>query len=495
MSFFNGYQRPAKRTCVPTDELIDLNFCLPIPSQLSSARVALVPFVPSLHVSQYLEGTADHPSLFTYLPYGPLNVNDLPGFYEWFETRIRGDSGTLMFAIIDRTKPSPSSHPDQGGAFAGVIAYLNTSLSNLSTEIGHLLILPEWQRTFLTTNAVGLLLMHALEVPGHGGYGLRRVQWQANEQNAPSVKAAKRLGFDMEGIIRWDRILPALVPPKPGVSAESREGDPLPSLPGRHTAMLSLCWDRYSKGDVEVLMNRGIDQSNEPAALNGVIQKMAFVNNYQAQAKETVASSVDGQPIDLNFCLPIPAELSSARVKLVPFVPSLHAKQYLEGVSRHPELYTYLGYGPFNATDPAPFYDWFETRMRSDPGTLLFAIIDRTSPSPKAYPEQGGAFAGVMAYLNTFPANLATEIGHIMILPKWQRTFLTTNAVGLMIMHALEVPRDSAPGTGQWGLRRVQWQANELNAPSRRLAKRMGFRMEGVFRWQWTLPETDPPKP
>jgi RimJ/RimL family protein N-acetyltransferase len=33
------------------------------------------------------------------------------------------------------------------------------------------------------------------------------------------------------------------------------------------------------------------------------------------------------------------------------------------------------------------------------------------------------------------------------------------------------------------GLRRVVWQASELNKSSRRLAERMDFRFEGILRW------------
>ncbi|KAG9016336.1 hypothetical protein FRB90_003267 [Tulasnella sp. 427] len=198
---------------------------------------------------------------------------------------------------------------------------------------------------------------------------------------------------------------------------------------------------------------------------------MSYVNLYKPPvAEETpIQLSNDDEPVDMNFCLPVPEQLSSERVKLVPFVtptptqPALHRSQLIEGVTDHPELYTYLPYGPFHPSDPSAFNLWYEQRIRSDPTTLLFAIIDTTLPSPASHPSQGGSFAGVIAYLLTSPTQLCTEIGHIVILPKWQRTFLTTNAVGLLLMHALEVPVE---GKGGWGLRRVQWQANAENAPS-----------------------------
>ncbi|KAG8933862.1 hypothetical protein FRC00_012735 [Tulasnella sp. 408] len=258
MAYVNLYRPPPEVTPVQlpkSDEPLDLNFCLPVPEELSSERVKLVPFIPALHRSQFLDGVTGNPSLYDYLPYGPFDNSTVDAFNLWHEQRIRGDPATVLFAIIDKTSPSPDSHPLQGGALAGVIAYLQTFPQSLSTEIGHICILPKWQRTFLNTNAVGLLLIHALEVPENGGWGLRRVQWQANAENGPSVRAAERMGFKMEGIIRWQRVLPE-ANGRPSASAKDRKGDPQPDAPGRHTAMLALCWDHYDRAAVEALMNR-----------------------------------------------------------------------------------------------------------------------------------------------------------------------------------------------------------------------------------------------
>jgi RimJ/RimL family protein N-acetyltransferase len=45
---------------------------------------------------------------------------------------------------------------------------------------------------------------HTTEKP----LGLRRVQWQAHERNIPSRNAAERVGFQSEGIVRYQRVLP-----------------------------------------------------------------------------------------------------------------------------------------------------------------------------------------------------------------------------------------------------------------------------------------------
>ena len=112
----------------------------------------------------------------------------------------------------------------------------------------------------MNTHACGLLLNYALTPPSTSpsepsGLGLRRTQWFANALNAPSRRAAERLGFKFEGILRWHRILPAN---KIDALQEQTEGDgesqgqlkrKLPWQDGRGTArdsaLLSLCWDDW----------------------------------------------------------------------------------------------------------------------------------------------------------------------------------------------------------------------------------------------------------
>ena len=85
----------------------------------------------------------------------------------------------------------------------------------------------------------------------------------------------------------------------------------------------------------------------------------------------------------------------------------------------------------------------------------------------------------MIGYLNSEPENLSTEIGFIFILPPFQKAKVASAAVGLMLQYALE-PLEK----GGLGLRRVQWQTNSKNTVSRRLAERMGFKFEGILRWQ-----------
>lgn len=80
--------------------------------------------------------------------------------------------------------------------------------------------------------------------PEFPGLGLRRVQWQAHSNNSASIKAAQRLGFHYEAVVRWQRALP---PGKEGevITRIEVAGDSGSAGPGRHTALLSICWDDW----------------------------------------------------------------------------------------------------------------------------------------------------------------------------------------------------------------------------------------------------------
>ncbi len=70
------------------------------------------------------------------------------------------------------------------------------------------------------------------------------------------------------------------------------------------------------------------------------------------------------------------------------------------------------------------------------------------------------------------PANAAIEIGHIWFSPRLQRTRAATEAMFLLMRHAMD----------DLGYRRLVWKCNALNAPSRAAAARLGFVEEGTLR-------------
>lgn len=121
--------------------------------------------------------------------------------------------------------------------------------------------------------------------------------------------------------------------------------------------------------------------------------------------------------------------------------------------------WTYLPYGPFFTE--AAFRDWMATTCLDD-DPLFHTIIDGSS----------GKAAGVASYLRTLPNVGVIETGHIHYSPRLQRRPAATEAMFLMMRRVFS----------ELGYRRYEWKCDALNAPSRRAAKRLGFRFEGIFR-------------
>ena len=69
-------------------------------------------------------------------------------------------------------------------------------------EVGHICYSPALQRTALATEAMYLLARYIFEQLGY-----RRYEWKCNVLNAPSYRAAPRLGFAYEGLFRQHMIV------------------------------------------------------------------------------------------------------------------------------------------------------------------------------------------------------------------------------------------------------------------------------------------------
>lgn len=239
MTFVNSYKPPAplNSQLSSMQDPYDINWAFPLPP-LETARVKLIPFIPSLHAQTFFDSTKDYPDLFHHMAFV---FPTLEAFLEMVEVYMHIESGAILFTIIDKTKPD-LTNSDLGGSLAGVIGLFHSSESNLSTEIGPIIVTPPFQRTHVSSNAIGILLRYCFELPSAGGLGFRRVQWTANQENLASVKAAEKVGFVYEGTMRWTWILPEGKEGK-----KSREGDPRSGL-GRDSALLAVCWDDWESG-------------------------------------------------------------------------------------------------------------------------------------------------------------------------------------------------------------------------------------------------------
>jgi len=120
--------------------------------------------------------------------------------------------------------------------------------------------------------------------------------------------------------------------------------------------------------------------------------------------------------------------------------------------------WTYLPYGPFSSLDS--FVDWLRTVENAD-DPMFFAVIDRESD----------AAVGLASYLRINPAACSIEVGHIHFSRRLQQRPAATEAMYLMMKRAFDS-----------GYRRYEWKCDDLNAPSRAAAARLGFAYEGTFR-------------
>lgn len=121
---------------------------------------------------------------WTYLPYGPFADT---AAYRRFVESVQGKDDPLFHAIVDLATGRP----------LGVASYLRIDPAMGTIEVGHLSYSPALQRTPHATEAMYLMMRRAFDELGY-----RRYEWKCDRLNAPSVAAAKRLGFQLEGVFR-----------------------------------------------------------------------------------------------------------------------------------------------------------------------------------------------------------------------------------------------------------------------------------------------------
>ena len=178
----------------------------------------------------------------------------------------------------------------------------------------------------------------------------------------------------------------------------------------------------------------------------------------QAYPRPLSGEAVTRMPSGL---IPARAPLRGNTVELVPQDERLHAADlYAAGHDSEAGLRTwdYLAYGPWASLDD------YRATMRSQSATfdtIFYAIR----------PLDSEHFQGQSSYLDINPSMGVIEIGHIWFGPQLARTRAATEALYLMIRHAMD----------DLGYRRMHWRCNSLNEKSRQAARRLGFRFEGVF--------------
>jgi len=158
---------------------------------LDGRVVRIAPLDPLTHAASLFEGSSgqENEPLWRYLFEGPFHTRDD------FDSNLKEKAiseDPLFFAILD--KPS--------GDAVGYASYMRIEPAHRVIEVGSILFTPRLQRTIGATEAMYLMARHVFE-----DLGYRRYEWKCNALNAPSRRAALRLGFTFEGVFRQHMII------------------------------------------------------------------------------------------------------------------------------------------------------------------------------------------------------------------------------------------------------------------------------------------------
>ncbi|KAK2590059.1 hypothetical protein QQS21_012266 [Conoideocrella luteorostrata] len=206
--------------------------------RLENRAVTLQPFDPNVHVNSFVQAATNTPQSFNYVALPPAQTNEQ--FIEWYG-KAHSVAENCLYAI--HHNDSSQHDPEPSASYAGVLSIFGASVENAAAEMG-VLVFPTFRDKLIATNAVGVALLWLLDPPSAGGLGLRRVVWEAHVENMTSRRLALRVGFELEGIKRWARVVKD---EEVSVSAEAlaRRNGTATELPGRHTAVYSIVWDEW----------------------------------------------------------------------------------------------------------------------------------------------------------------------------------------------------------------------------------------------------------
>ncbi len=121
--------------------------------------------------------------------WSPTQIDSQEGMRNYIETALDEQfrSVSLPFVIIEKSS----------NKIVGSTRFGNIDPKNLRTEIGWTWINPQWQRTYINTEAKLLMLTHAFET-----WNCIRVELKTDALNEKSRNAILRLGAKQEGIFR-----------------------------------------------------------------------------------------------------------------------------------------------------------------------------------------------------------------------------------------------------------------------------------------------------
>lgn len=161
---------------------------LPARIKLRGTHVELEP-LHVRHAAELWDAAQGADDSWTYMGYGPFATQAAM-------TAFVGDFATTHDPMAWAVRPVAT------GVVSGWITLMEIQPKFAAIELGHIWFGPRMQRTRAATEAMFLMLRLAAD-----DLGYRRLVWKCNALNAPSRRAAERLGFTYEGTLRAHYVL------------------------------------------------------------------------------------------------------------------------------------------------------------------------------------------------------------------------------------------------------------------------------------------------
>lgn len=159
------------------------------PREVTDGRWArLEPLSAAHHARALYDANGDDERMWDYLFTGPYS--DFAPYRAWAQEAEMSED-PFFLAVINK----------ETGRAEGVASFMRITPAHGVIEVGNIAYSRPLRGTRAGTEAMYLMMRTAFQL------GYRRYEWKCNALNAPSRKAAARLGFSFEGVFRQHMVV------------------------------------------------------------------------------------------------------------------------------------------------------------------------------------------------------------------------------------------------------------------------------------------------
>jgi RimJ/RimL family protein N-acetyltransferase len=157
----------------------------PLPARVKlTGRYAVLEPLHRRHADELWQAAQGADDSWRYLGYGPF-------------PSAEAMAAKVMDLASQHDPMAWAVRPVATGVVSGWLTLMDIQPKNAAIELGHIWFSPRMQKTRASTEAMYLLLKLAAD-----DLGYRRLVWKCDSRNAASRRAAERLGFQYEGLLR-----------------------------------------------------------------------------------------------------------------------------------------------------------------------------------------------------------------------------------------------------------------------------------------------------